>query len=159
MASESPVRRDSRGSTGTDGSVEADECSVLVADGGATETGAAYVFRVAFSLAVRGVRASPRRFETVVEYPAPPPGESGWRFFRDYLWRGEVGDAAAACDLATEWLGVPVKSASFRELRTTDAYLDALREAIAADLDAFNAADPDDALTKYLGSSIHVRDP
>ena len=127
-------------------------------DGGAeTDTGAAYVFRATFSLSPRGVRVSPRRFETVLEYPAPTPGEEGWRFFRDYLWRGAVGDDATMRDLASGWLGLPVESVSFRELRTDESYLDALKEAVAADLDAFNADDVAEVLTKYLGSSIHVR--
>jgi hypothetical protein len=119
---------------------------------------AAYVFRVRFRLdTAAGVRTAPAEFETTVERRAPPPGEPGWRFFRDALWRGEAGDEGHLRDLATGWLGVPVVAASFSELRTDEAYLDALREAVAADPDAFDAADPTEVLHKYLGSSIHVR--
>jgi hypothetical protein len=45
---------------------------------------------------------------------------------------------------------------SFRELRTSQSYLDDLRACIAENLDDFNAARVDEALSKYLGSSIHV---
>jgi len=45
---------------------------------------------------------------------------------------------------------------SFSELRTTEAYLDDLKAAIADDLDAFNADTVSEVLKKYLGSSIHV---
>ncbi|MFB6304090.1 MAG: LWR-salt protein [Haloferacaceae archaeon] len=120
-------------------------------------TDAAYVFRVRFRLDPEGVRVDPAAFETRVERPADPPGEEGWLFFRDFLWRGQVGDAETLRRWASDRLGVPVESVSFAELRTDGAYLDALREAVADDLDAFNADDVDEALTKYLGSSIHVR--
>ena len=119
---------------------------------------AAYVFRARFRLEPEDVRVEPAEFETVIEYPAPDPGEDGWLFFRDALWHGEVGDETHARELASEWLGVPVASASFSELRTDEDYRDALNEAIADDLDAFNADDVTEVLHKYLGSSIRVVD-
>jgi hypothetical protein len=121
---------------------------------------AAYVFRVRFRLrpAAEAVTVSPAEFETVLEHRAPPPGTEGWLFFRDHLWRGEAGDERHLRDLATEWLGAPVAAVSFAELRTDRAYLDALREAVAADPDAFDDDDPVAVLHKYLGSSIHVRE-
>ena len=119
---------------------------------------AAYVFGVAFRLDPVGARADPERFETTVEVPAPAPGEEGWLFFRDRLWRGEVGDEPSACAFLGERLGVGVEDVAFRELRTDGAYLDAFSAAIAADLSRFNADDVDEVLRKYLGSSIHVRE-
>jgi hypothetical protein len=120
---------------------------------------AAYVFRVRFRLdPAEGVTVAPRTFETTLERAADPPGEPGWLFFRDNLWRGEVNDQGHLCDLASEALGAPVEHVAFRELRTDRAYLDALEEAVAADLELFRADDTAEALGKYLGSSIHVRD-
>ncbi|MUW14051.1 LWR-salt protein [Halorubrum sp. CBA1125] len=119
---------------------------------------AAYVFGVAFRLDPDGAAVDPERFETTMELPAADPGEAGWLFFRDRLWRGEVGDEASFRRLASERLGVEVVAASFSELRADEAYVDALRSAIAADLARFNADSVDEALHKYLGSSIHVRE-
>jgi hypothetical protein len=143
------------------------------------ETGdAAYVFRVEFRLdpAADGVTLSPNTFETILERAAAPPGEEGWLFFRDSLWRGESNDVTHLRDLVEEALGGPngpdrpageerritVESVSFRELRTTDDYLDALRAAIDDELAAGtgtfgNASDAEEVLKNYLGSSIHVR--
>ena len=119
--------------------------------------GARYVFRATVRLDPRqGYRAVPDTFETVVSRAADPPGEEGWLFFRDTCWRGELGDAAHGRRLAEEALGVPVESVSFSELRTSEAYLDALKAAIADDLQAFNADGVSEVLKKYLGSSIHV---
>ncbi|MWG34136.1 LWR-salt protein [Halomarina oriensis] len=124
---------------------------------------AAYVFGVRFRLVPEeGVRVAPRSFETTMERRAAPPGESGWLFFRDALWRGEANDDAHHRSLAESALGVPVESVEFRELRTDRAYLDALDEAIAAELDAGNgtfgnAENVERVKTNYLGSSIHVR--
>jgi hypothetical protein len=69
-----------------------------------------------------------------------------------------VGDERTLREWAEARLGVPVRSVSFAELRTDRAYLDALRRAVGADLARFNAESVDEALTKYLGSSIHVRE-
>jgi hypothetical protein len=119
---------------------------------------AAYVFAVAFRLEPDGATADPDRFETTMEVPASDPGEPGWLFFRDRLWRGEIGDEPSFRSLASERLGVAVTEASFGELRTDREHLDALKSEIAADLDRFNADSVDDALHKYLGSSVHVRE-
>jgi len=115
---------------------------------------AAYVFRVTFRLDAPAVEVDPERFETVVRKPASEPGTEGWRFFEDALWRGEVNDAAHLRSLAEDWLSVPVESITFSELRTDEAYLDALREAIEAS-DAFDDP-PQTVLHAHLGSSIRV---
>lgn len=119
---------------------------------------ARYVFRVRFRVepSLPEVSVEPAEFETTLYRAADPPGESGWLFFRDYLWRGTVGDEAYFREVAEDALGVPVMSISFSELQTDQAYLDALRDEIGAQLGAFRAETVDEALTKYLGSSIHV---
>ncbi|PSQ18859.1 hypothetical protein BRD00_03695 [Halobacteriales archaeon QS_8_69_26] len=118
---------------------------------------ARYVFRVRFRLdPAEGVTTDPRSFETVLSRAADPPGEDGWLFFRDNCWRGELADAGHFRELTEEMLGVPVDSVEFSELRTDRAYLDALRDAVADDLGAFKSDTVDEALTNYLGSSIHV---
>ena len=53
-------------------------------------------------------------------------------------------------------LGVPVVAVEFRELQTDEAYLASLRDAVAEDLAEFRADSVDEALSKYLGSSIRV---
>ncbi|GAB6879814.1 hypothetical protein JCM17823_20880 [Halorubrum gandharaense] len=125
---------------------------------------AAYVFNVTFRLdpaPIReegdAVRVDPDTFETTMEVPAAEPGENGWLFFRDRLWRGEVGDEPSFRRFAGDRLGVDVVAVDFRELRTDEASLNALKTAIRDDLDAFNADSVDETLHKYLGSSIHVR--
>ncbi|GGC47061.1 LWR-salt protein [Haloferax sulfurifontis] len=116
-----------------------------------------YVFRVRFRLdAAAGVETDPREFETTVRVTPPPPGEEGWLLFRDALWRGEVNDERHARDLAASWLDANVVSCSFSELRADEASLDAFREAVAADLDAFNADSVREVLHKYFGSAIRV---
>ena len=118
---------------------------------------ARYVFRVTVRLdTATGYSAAPETFETVLSRAADPPGDDGWLFFRDTLWRGELGDQSHGCRLAADALGVPVESVSFSELQTSDAYLDELKGAIADDLDAFNADTVSEVLKKYLGSSIRV---
>lgn len=119
---------------------------------------AAYVFAVAFRLDPDGATTHPDRFETTMEMPASDPGADGWLFFRDRLWRGELGDEPSFRSLASERLGVTVTEASFRELRTDSEHLDALKAQIAADLAAFNADSVDEVVHKYLGSSVHVRE-
>ncbi|WP_394739269.1 LWR-salt protein [Natronococcus roseus] len=125
---------------------------------------AAYVFRVRLRLepATGGVRVDGDGETTVtVSRDAPEPGTEGWLFFRNTLWRGEVGDDEHARRLAADWLGEPlnaIEAVSFRELRTDEAYLEALKAEIADDLEAFNADDVSEVLSKYLGSSIHVVD-
>lgn len=127
-----------------------------------SSTGSArYVFRVRFRVepSPSEVSVDPAEFETTLSRAADPPGEDGWLFFRDNLWRGDVGDEAYFREVAEDALGVPVVAVSFSELRTTQAYLDALRDAIADHLDAFRAETVDEVLKKYLGSSIHVVPP
>ncbi|XVH32170.1 LWR-salt protein [Haloferacaceae archaeon DSL9] len=121
---------------------------------------AAYVFRVRVRLdpSDPGVSLDPREFETILRLDADPPGDGDWRFFRDNLWRGEVNDERHLRRTAEAVLDVPVTSVSFRELETDGAYLDALRAAIADELDEYNADGVDEVLHKYLGSSIRVRD-
>ena len=125
------------------------------ADDGGT---ARYVFRLRFRLepAVEGLSADPDRFETTVYRRAEPPGEDGWRFFRDHLWHGELADSEHFRSVAEDALGVPVESVEFRELQTDEAYLEALRAAVSDDLSEFRADSVDRALSKYLGSSIRV---
>lgn len=123
-----------------------------------------YVFRVSFRLPATSttladdVTIRPQSFETTLRKTAAVPGESGWLFFRDNCWRGEVADHEHASEMATDALGVPVDAVSFRSLRADPDYYAALRDEIATDLAAFNADSVDDALTKYLGSSIDVVD-
>jgi hypothetical protein len=117
-----------------------------------------YVFRASIRLAPDepGVWTDPDTFETTVYREADPPGEPGWLYFRDNLWHGDCGDAEHMRVVTERTLDAPVTRVEFRELRTTRAYLDDLREAVAADLTQFNADSADAALSKYLGSSIHV---
>ncbi|ELZ57148.1 MULTISPECIES: LWR-salt protein [Halorubrum] len=125
---------------------------------------AAYVFRVEVRFDPPEAAVDPDRFETTMEIPASEPGTDGWLFFRDRLWRGEIGDKPSFRQLADARLGladapgVEVVAADFRELRTDEASLDALKEAIATDLARFNADSVDEVLHKYLGSSVHVRE-
>lgn len=123
--------------------------------------GAEYVFRVRFRLALQNGRVTPRTFETTWFRPAPTPGEAGWLFFRDVLWRGSVNAPDHLRALASETLGVPVDSVTFSELRTSPGYRDALEAAIADELDAEsgafgNATDVATVVKNYLGSSVHV---
>ncbi|MCU4801278.1 LWR-salt protein [Halobacteria archaeon HArc-gm2] len=119
---------------------------------------ASYVFRVRFRVEPGPPELSvePNSFETVLYREADRPGSEGWLFFRDNLWRGDLGDEAHFRELTEEALDVPVTEVSFRELQTEGAYLDELKERIAADLDLFNADTVSEVLTKYLGSSIRV---
>ncbi|MFP8951823.1 LWR-salt protein [Natrialbaceae archaeon A-arb3/5] len=120
-----------------------------------------YVFRVRARIVPEraGISLEPGTEETTVTLfrTAPEPGTEGWLFFRDTLWRGEVGDETYACQLAEEWLELPVESVSFRELQADEEYFEALKSEIAADLEAFNADNVSEVLSKYLGSSIRVR--
>jgi hypothetical protein len=118
---------------------------------------AAYVFRVRFRPDPgEGVRLDPAEFETVARWPAADPGDDGWLFFRDTLWRGDVNDEGYLRERFSEVLGVPVVSVRFSELATGEAYFEALKAEIRADLDTFNADDVPEVLNKYLGSSIRV---
>ncbi|TYT60313.1 LWR-salt protein [Natrialba swarupiae] len=121
-----------------------------------------YVFkaRVRLEAPQDGISLEPDTAETTVTlvHEAAQPGTEGWLFFRDTLWRGEVGDDAYARELVEEWLEVPVEEVSFRELQADEAYVAALKDAIADDLEAFNAETVSEVLSKYLGSSIRVVD-
>ncbi|MBP1988297.1 LWR-salt protein [Halolamina salifodinae] len=125
---------------------------------------AAYVFEAKFRVEAPGVAFDPNRFETTLRLFAPVPGvEPGaeridWLFFRDRLWRGEIGDESSLRDAASDWLGVEVVSLSFSELRADEEYLDALKAEIDRDLSRFNAENVDEVLHQYLGSSIHAVD-
>jgi hypothetical protein len=119
---------------------------------------ARYVFGVRFRLEpAKQYSVDPSSFETTLAREAVSPGEDGWLFFRDHLWRGELGDERFMRERAEAALGVPIESVDFRELRTEQAYLDALEDEIATDLDRFNAGSVREVRNKYLGSSIHVQ--
>lgn len=121
---------------------------------------AAYVFAATFTVSAPEVSLTPGRFETTLRLFAPEPGKTGtqidWLFFRDRLWRGQISDEAPLRRAASDWLDVEVESLSFKELRTDEAYLEALEEAVGSDLSRFNADSADEALQQYLGSSLHV---
>jgi len=119
---------------------------------------AAYVFAVRFRLDPgRGVAVEPETFETRLRRPADDPGASGWLFFRDNLWRGDLADSESFRDRTADALGVPVESVEYRALETDREYYDALRETVATDLAPFNADSVDEVVSKYLGSSVEVR--
>ena len=120
---------------------------------------AEYVFtaRIRLSPDDPDVQLEPAVIETALLKRAPPPGEDGWLFFRDNLWRGEINDETHARSLAEKWLGAEIDEISFRELRTDQVYLDALKAEIETNLALFRADNVADVLKKYLGSSIHVR--
>lgn len=121
--------------------------------------GAAYVFAVRFRLDPgMGVSVSPAAFETRLRRPADEPGEPGWLFFRDNLWRGDLADPEGFRELTADALGVPVESVEYRALETDREYYGALKSAIGDDLAAFNADNVDEVLSKYLGSSVEVTD-
>ncbi|MUV61860.1 LWR-salt protein [Halobacterium sp. CBA1126] len=120
---------------------------------------ARYVFAVRFRLDPEyGVRVDPEVFETRMERAAADPGEPGWLFFRDNLWRGEVGDRDHFRGLAADALGVDVDSVAYRALETDREYYDALKAEIGANLDLFKADSTPEVLNKYLGSSVEVED-
>ena len=120
---------------------------------------ARYAFRVQFRLEPEATDVTVERptFETRVTVTAPEPGREGWRFFRDVCWRGEVNDQRYARELFERKLGVPVESVSFSALEADEAYVEALKAEIAANLEQFNAENVSEVLSKYLGSSINVR--
>ncbi|MFB6142989.1 MAG: LWR-salt protein [Halorientalis sp.] len=105
-----------------------------------------------------GLRADPDEFETTLYRQADPPGEAGWLFFRDNCWRGDLADPEHVRALAEEALGVTVLSVDFRELRTDEAYLEALHAGIEEHADLFTAEDSTAVLSNHLGSSVHVRE-
>ncbi|WP_122089511.1 LWR-salt protein [Halalkalicoccus subterraneus] len=116
-----------------------------------------YVFHVRFRPDPdRGFRIEPATFETSLSKAAAPPGEEGWLFFRNNLWRGEVNAPGHMRSLAEGALGVPVEAVEYRRFETTEGEYAALKEAIAANLDRFNAETGSEVLNKYFGSSIEV---
>jgi len=119
---------------------------------------ARYVFWVEVRLEpdADGLWTDPDRFETTLYRAADKPGTDGWLFFRDTLWRGELADEQHFRTAIEDELGCQVVTASFSELRTDEAYLAALKAAIADDLPLFNADSVSEVLSKYLGSSVHV---
>ena len=121
---------------------------------------AEYVFsvRLGLSPADPELRLDPATVETTLFRTAADPGETGWLFFRDNLWRGEVNDPDHLRESAEDALGLEVRSVEFRELRAEAAYVEALKTEIADSLDLFNADDTAEVLRKYLGSRIHVTD-
>ena len=119
----------------------------------------AYVFRVRFRVTAAGdATVDPDAFETTFRNAAPAPGTDGWLFFREYLWRGNVTDHEHARRFVDDRVDVAVEHVEFRSLRADREYVDALRDAVADDLDAFKAESVDAALSKYLGSRIDVVD-
>jgi len=119
----------------------------------------AYVFRVRFRVTATGdATVEPNAFEATFRDAAPEPGTDGWLFFRNYLWRGAVTDHEHARRFVADRVDVSVERVEFRSLRADREYVDALREHVADDLDAFNAETVDAALSKYLGSSVDVVD-
>ncbi|MFB6114533.1 MAG: LWR-salt protein [Halodesulfurarchaeum sp.] len=118
---------------------------------------ARYVFEVRFRVRAAGrVSIDPDTFVTRLVRPADQPGEPGWRFFRDNLWRGEIADSTHFRDMVDDALSVDVVDVEYRALETDEAYLDALESAIASDLQGFNADSVTETISKYLGSSIEV---
>ncbi|SIR46714.1 hypothetical protein SAMN05421858_2356 [Haladaptatus litoreus] len=119
---------------------------------------ARYVFAVRFRLepTVSGLSLEPREFETRMSRQADPPGEDGWLFFRDNLWRGDIGDERYFRDLTSDALGVPVTSVDFRAFETDEEYYDALKAEIATNLEDFKADSVSEVISKYLGSSVEV---
>ena len=121
---------------------------------------AEYVFsvRIDLSPADPELRLEPTTVETTLFKTAADPGETGWLFFRDNLWRGAVNDPEHLCESAEDALGQTVHEIEFRELRAEAAYVEALKTEIADSLELFNADDTAEVLKKYLGSRIHVTD-
>ncbi|WP_135824106.1 LWR-salt protein [Halorussus ruber] len=119
---------------------------------------ARYVFAVRFRLepSVGGVSVEPDEFDTRLYREADPPGEEGWLFFRDNLWRGEINDERHFRRLTEEALGETVLSVEYRALETDEEYLDTLKDEIRSDLETFNADSVSEVLNKYLGSSLEV---
>ncbi|WP_266078725.1 LWR-salt protein [Haladaptatus caseinilyticus] len=120
---------------------------------------ARYVFAVRFRLdpTASGLSLEPREFETRLSRRADPPGTDGWLFFRDNLWRGEIGDDRHFRDLTSDALGVSVTSVEYRAFETDEEYYDALKEEIGEQLAEFKADTVSEVISKYLGSSVEVK--
>jgi hypothetical protein len=87
---------------------------------------------------------------------AEPPGKEGWLFFRDNLWRGELNSSEHFRELTEEALGVSVERVEYRRFEASEREYEELKDAIAADLDQFNASSVSEVMNKYFGSSIEV---
>jgi len=119
--------------------------------------GAAYRFAVTFRLGPGEVDVDPDTFETTLYRPAAEPGEGGWLFFRDYLWRGEISDPDHLRAWASEALGVDVIDIEFRAFECTETELEELRETIGAELATFRAESVQEAVANYFGSALEVQ--
>jgi hypothetical protein len=120
---------------------------------------AAYVFAVRFRLEpAGGVRVDPRVFETRLRRPADPPGDPGWLFFRDNLWRGDLGDPERFRDVVEDALDVYVEAVEYRSLEADREYYEALQAEIGESLAQFKTETTAEVLNKYLGSSVEVHD-
>ncbi|WP_458209741.1 LWR-salt protein [Haladaptatus sp. NG-SE-30] len=119
---------------------------------------ARYVFAVRFRLdpTASGIALEPQEFETRLSRRADPPGEDGWLFFRDNLWRGNIGDDRYFRELTSEALGVPVTSVEYRAFETDEKYYEALQDQIYEELDEFKADSVSEVISKYLGSSVEI---
>ncbi|WP_458185667.1 LWR-salt protein [Haladaptatus sp. NG-WS-4] len=119
---------------------------------------ARYVFAVRFRVepAASGLTLEPQEFETRLSRRADPPGEDGWLFFRDNLWRGNIGDDRYFRKLTSEALGVQVTSVEYRALETDEEYYETLQDRIHEDLEDFKADSVSEVISKYLGSSVEV---
>lgn len=116
---------------------------------------ARYVFHVRFRVEpVRDVSVEPNEFETRMFREADDPGDSGWLFFRDNLWRGELEDRKHFRELTEDALGVTVLSVEYRSFETDDEYYEAFTDEIADNLDVFKADSVSEVVNKYLGSSV-----
>lgn len=119
---------------------------------------ARYVFAVTVRIEPgRGLSVDPNTVDLRMIRPADEPGDPGWRFFRDNLWRGDIADDAHFRKLTEEALELTVLAVEFRAFETDEEYLAALREAIADDLAAFKDDSVDAVVNKYFGSRIEVR--
>lgn len=117
---------------------------------------ARYVFTATVVLEPETVTIDPDRIEVRIYRDGDPPGESGWLFFRDTLWRGEINDKDHMSRLLSEDIGAPIDQVSFRAFEVDCEYYEAFREAIAGDLDEFRAESVSEVINKYLGSRLEV---
>ena len=124
----------------------------------------AYVFRVRFRLTPSSVDADPDTFETVVRLPAGTPGDEAengdgdWRFFEEGLWRGNLTDERAFRAVAERWLSVDVVDVRFSELVVDEAYHAAWTDAVAAEVERYNATTAREVRHQHLGSSLRLSD-
>lgn len=119
--------------------------------------------RYAFGVRLRpetpeGVSLEPPTIERRCLLDAPEPGAEGWLEFRELVWRGEVSDREHVRWLLADRIGIEVESVDFRALEADPDSFAAFEAAIAADLEAFNAENVSEVLSKYFGSSLEIRD-